>query len=129
MEKCRKTFSDKENLKLHEKTEHECEKNNKFACAHAECSIKFKTKKQKLIHHNKIEEECKNERSMLIQLIMSYKTHADSLTSKYSEREEFNSPLFNEIKENIEICYKDLEFKLLDPDYFYCLLGRKRSQS
>jgi hypothetical protein len=84
------------------------------------CNIKFKTKKQKLIHHNKMEPECKIERNSLIKLLKHYKQLAFSLWDKLGV-------VVNEDEEiqQLKSCYNDVEKKLLDVDYFRCLLGKK----
>jgi hypothetical protein len=83
------------------------------------CNIKFKTKKQKLIHHNKMELECKTEKNSLIKLIRSYKILLARIVMEGG-----NGVKSLEEYETLKKLYDETESKLLDPDYFHCLLGK-----
>lgn len=84
------------------------------------CNMKFKTKKQKLIHHNKMEPECKHERISLVKLIKRFKTFVEHIdnSGKVENMKSLDSYI------NLQKTYEDTEKKLLDPDYFHCILGK-----
>jgi hypothetical protein len=42
-------------------------------CSHHGCNCTFKSKKQKNIHHDKAEDECRNEKNNLIKIAMGFK--------------------------------------------------------
>ena len=51
-----------------------------YKCKHG-CNYKFKTKKQMILHHDKIDSLCFNEKKLLINLIESYKNSLDKIIS------------------------------------------------
>jgi len=50
-----------------------------FKCGHEKCENIFKTKKQKIIHHNVLERECQNDRNKLITLLKVFKINLRKL--------------------------------------------------
>lgn len=90
-----------------------------FSCEHMNCNLKFKTAKQKLIHHNKMEPECRNERNLLIKLIKKFKELLSSLFLN-QKIDVSDSSQYIDLKN----FYEETESKLVDPDYFHCLLGK-----
>ncbi len=83
--------------------------------------MKFKTKKQKLIHHHNLEPECKNERIAIIKLMGQYKKILNNIINDYSlpiDKIEKRSDYIN-LKQD----YEELEKKLIDPDIFFVTLG------
>jgi hypothetical protein len=78
--------------------------------------MKFKTKKQKLLHHNKLEPECKGQKMCLLKLIAHYKRvlMAVSETKNIKTTEQFLK-----LKRHYENCEKNSS----DPDYFFSVLG------
>jgi len=87
--------------------------------------MRFKTKKQKLMHHNSLEPECKNERCNLVKLIAYFKKCLFSLYKAYNltENDLNNDQEYISLKEK----YTETEHKLIDSDYFYYTLGEKFS--
>jgi hypothetical protein len=92
-----------------------------FSCEHVGCNLKFKTKKQKLIHHHNLEPDCKNEKYALIKTLALFKTFTFSMMAKFNiSKEELEiDPVYKELKNN----YEDVEKKMLDPDFFFMTLG------
>jgi hypothetical protein len=93
------------------------ENNFPYACRHINCSHRFKTKKQRVFHHNRIEKQCKNEKQMLIKLIRKYKVALTSLVNK--GKVDITSVDYLRLKKT----YKATEKASSDIEYFYCLLG------
>jgi len=119
---CGRDFYDKGNLKYHEKTAHACElRSLPFSCEHVGCNMKFKTKKQKLIHHQSTEPECKNEKHNMIKLMKDFKVALFNMIKDYKiEQDELNK---NEEFMNLKSNYEEIEKKLLDPDFFFLTMG------
>jgi hypothetical protein len=119
---CDKEYYDKGNLKYHEKTCHIYEvKALPYTCEHMGCNMKFKTRKQKAVHHHNLEPECKNEKTAMMKLLSQYKKVLNNIICDYS------LPL-SEIQKREDYCklrfiYEELEKKLIDPDLFYVSLG------
>jgi len=109
--KCDRSFYDQGNLKYHISTHHKGEKKKiQFKCEHAECKLNFKTKKQKLNHHNKLEKECFSERNALIKLAARYKTLYFGVINEFKLNEKvqnqgFHLGLNREFEERLETCY------------------------
>ena len=117
-EVCSKEFKSEMQLKTHLKThkvnyiietkdEEMC-----FQCEHGQCNLKFKTKGRKLMHHNKQEIECKNEKTSLIKLISYYKAVLTNLNKKSLN-----------FKKNFLENYFNLSESLEDNEYFSNLCG------
>jgi hypothetical protein len=119
---CGREYYDKGNLKYHEKTCHTYEvKAYPFTCEHMGCNMKFKTKKQKLIHHHNLEPECKSEKTHMIRLLGLYKKALrDVVTLGNIEKSALES---NDTYIKLKECYEELEKKLIDPDIFFITLG------
>ena len=71
-EKCGMKFFVRANYKYHVNVKHNIITMKEKCCQHKGCSHKSKTGKQKMIHHDKLEEECKNEKNNLISLLMVF---------------------------------------------------------
>ena len=71
-EKCGMKFFVRANYKYHVNVKHNIITLKEKCCQHKGCSHKSKTGKQKMIHHDKLEEECKNEKNNLISLLMAF---------------------------------------------------------
>ncbi len=52
-----------------------------YKCLHG-CNHSFKTKKQMILHHDKIDNFCFNEKKLLIKLIESYQNSVDKILSE-----------------------------------------------
>lgn len=87
--------------------------------------MRFKTKKQKLIHHNNLEPECQIERSNLVKLIGYFKRCLFNLYTNYGLNE---TELKNDSDYiNLKLKYLETEKKLIDSDFFFYTLGDKFS--
>ena len=116
---CERSFYDKGNLKYHEKTMHLAE-NMKYpySCEHMGCNAKFKTEKEKMDHHSKMEPECLVEREELIKLVQKYKLFMNKVV-----RESHIDPNKNEVLINLKKDYENIQSKLIDKNLFIHYLG------
>ncbi len=74
------------NLKYHTKIIHlNMGKKAQYKCSHGFCKIDFKTQRQKALHHEKTEVECKDEHVALIQLIKKAKKAFSAISRKYGK--------------------------------------------
>ena len=71
-QKCGKGFFDKANYKYHISSKHLNINTKKLMCQHRNCKHKSKSIKQRLMHHDKLEEFCIQEKNLLINLVMCY---------------------------------------------------------
>ena len=78
-EKCGKGFFDKANYKYHLSSKHININTKKLMCQHKNCKHKSKSIKQRLMHHDKLEEFCIKEKNLLINLVMFYQESTISL--------------------------------------------------
>ena len=69
---CGNNYYDRANYKYHVKTAHKICDKNEIICSHGGVCHEFKTKKQKIMHHNKLEKECRSEKNYIIRLINTY---------------------------------------------------------
>ena len=115
-EKCNKTFYDRANYKYHLKTAHR--KYNKFEinCMHNGLCHEFKTVKTKIIHHNKLEEECVKEKNNLLKLCNIFSKSVIDLLDinnfKKEKNDEELEELLNDVKKQKAIVKK----KAIDKD-------------
>ena len=117
---CGRCFYDKGNLKYHEKTMHMIETLEfPYTCEHMGCNAKFRTQKEKLDHHNKMEPDCLIERQELLKLIQRYK-----LLLQHIIKENNIDPNTNEVIVHLREVYKELQGKLIDVDFFNYYLGK-----
>jgi hypothetical protein len=121
---CCQTFFNREGFLNHKKTGHvEENKNLKFSCEHQGCTLRFKTKKQKLSHHNKLELECKEEKNILIKLVSKFNKALFSLAK--SSKLDLNEVERLEEIEDLKQTYEKTTLKLQDPDFFFFCVGDK----
>ena len=92
-----------------------------YKCKHENCTSRFKTKKQNLIHHNNLERECKSDRENIILLIHSFKKTILNFISK--NKISGNTLKENELFTNLKSFYDKTEETIVDPDFFFCTLG------
>jgi hypothetical protein len=85
---CGNNYYDRANYKYHIKTAHKICDKNEIICSHGSMCHEFKTKKQKIMHHNKLEKECRLEKNYLIRLINNYQ-----MTLNIIKKEDENIPL------------------------------------
>ena len=69
---CGNNYYDRANFKYHIKTAHKICDKNEIICSHGGICHEFKTKKQKIMHHNKLEKECRLEKNYILRLINNY---------------------------------------------------------
>ena len=81
---CGNNYYDRANYKYHIKTAHKVCDKNEIICSHGGVCHEFKTKKQKIMHHNKLEKECRLEKNYIIRLINKYEM-AISILKKEDE--------------------------------------------
>jgi len=122
IEACGRDFYDKGNLRYHEKTSHSAElKSLPFSCDHIGCNLKFKTKKQKLIHHHNLEPECKNEKHSIIKVLNNFKKCLHSVVNNFNIDKQKLATLSEYVE--LKSSYDKLENTLADPDYFFITVG------
>ena len=116
---CERSFYDKGNLKYHEKTMHLAENMEyPYSCEHMGCNAKFKTEKEKMDHHSKIEPDCLIEREELIKLVQKYKLFMNKVV-----KDSHIDPNQNEVLINLKKEYEDTQSKLIDKNLFIHYLG------
>ena len=116
---CQRSFYDKGNLKYHEKTMHLAESMEfPFSCEHMGCNAKFKTEKEKLEHHCKMEPDCLVEREELIKLVQKYKLLMNRIVKDKNIDTKKNNVIINLKKE-----YEEVQSKLIDNNLFIQYLG------
>ena len=116
---CQRSFYDKGNLKYHEKTMHLAESMEfPFSCEHMGCNAKFKTEKEKLEHHCKMEPDCLTERKELIKLVQKYKLLMNRIIREKNIDKNNNEVIINLRKE-----YEEIQSKLIDKNIFVKYLG------
>jgi hypothetical protein len=116
---CQRSFYDKGNLKYHEKTMHLAESMEyPFSCEHMGCNAKFKTEKEKLEHHCKMEPDCLVERQELIKLVQKYKLLMSRIIKDKNIDLQKNEVIINLKKE-----YEEVQSKLIDTNLFIQYLG------
>ena len=117
---CGRCFYDKGNLEYHEKTMHMMETLEfPYTCEHMGCNAKFRTQKEKLDHHNKMEPDCLIERQELLKLIQRYK-----LLLQHIVKENNIDPNTNEVITHLRQVYGEIQGKLIDVDFFKYYLGK-----
>jgi hypothetical protein len=94
-------------------------------CAHYNCENYFKTKKQKIMHHNKMTKECRLKKNLLIkQILRSKKVLLDVLKNKQGPHPHHD--IFESDKDLIELksTYDDTLKYMLDVEYFETIVGK-----
>ena len=71
-QKCGQRFFDRANYKYHLTTKHVNVNLTKLTCQHKNCNHKSKSIRQKLMHHDKLEESCIREKNLLLNLLMTF---------------------------------------------------------
>ena len=136
-QKCGKGFFDKANYNYHYAKHINTNREN-LSCCHKNCSYKSKTQKQKLMHHEKLEKFCVQEKNKLINLIVFFQKSILSLLKNKNidgtHQEDLN--LTDEIKklvldkelksdfEDILKCTKYVNNKALNQDQYYYLVEK-----
>ena len=89
-----------------------------FSCEHMGCNAKFKTEKEKLEHHCKMEPDCLVERQELIKLVQKYKLLMNRIIKDKNIDLQKNEVIINLRKE-----YEEVQSKLIDTNLFVQYLG------
>ena len=103
-QKCGKCFFDRANYKYHITSKHININTQKLICQHKNCHHKSKTIKQKLMHHDKLEEGCLLEKNILLNLVMLYQKSIFCLLKNEAdtkEKENINISINNELINNV----------------------------
>ena len=102
-EKCGKKFFDRANYKYHTSVKHIQINVKDRTCQHRGCFHKSKTIKQKLMHHDKLEIECKAEKNHLFNLLNFFRySIRDILELKSDSIEDlYKTEIEGETKEDI----------------------------
>jgi len=117
---CGKDYYDRANYKYHVKTAHKIKDKNEVVCSHGGICHEFKSKKQKVMHHNKLEKECLLEKNHIIGLISSFEKVINILKNE----KEINLEEYNEYKELLE--QKEKTEKIIsDKDLFDSIYSNK----
>ena len=118
---CGTSYYDRANYKYHIRTAHVIKNNKDTICSHLGCKHTFKTKKQKIMHHDKLEDECRSDKNYLMSLIASFKSSLNDILNEYSKEE------INKICEKFNISIhkqtKKVEEVVLDKEQYDALLG------
>ena len=123
-QKCGKGFFDKANYKYHISSKHLNINTKKLNCQHRNCKHKSKSIKQRLMHHDKLEEFCIQEKNLLINLIMFYQESTACLldsqlfTKKEEKKKDFvnNDVDCNDIFEENKIINEIKSYNFEDND-------------
>ena len=144
--KCGQSFFDRANYKYHLSTKHVNVNLKKLACQHQNCNHKSKSIRQKLMHHDKLEEFCMREKNLLLNLLMTFQKSTFCLLKSETETEnegnkknvnnlnlkdnefikeiksiDFDSDLKNDFK-NILLQSKVLYYKAIDQSLYKDLI-------
>jgi uncharacterized Zn-finger protein len=117
-QKCGKCFFDRANYKYHITWKHININYKKLTCQHKNCNHKSKSIKQKLMHHDKLEEFCIQEKNLLLNLTMIFqKSIFDLLKNKEKNKNEDNKNIVSDdlsekIDENKKILNEIKKFSL-----------------
>lgn len=137
---------DRGNMNYHYEVFHLNKKTyNGIFCNHQNCKISIKTERQKINHHNNLDNECRFEKMYLIYLIGSFKRCVNNMLNNItindnnltytkdhliSNRSNISNIKIFDLYENknenfrcLKSFYKYIEKSLFDTDYFYYVLG------
>jgi len=89
-QKCGQRFFDRANYKYHLTTKHVNVNLTKLTCQHKNCNHKSKSIRQKLMHHDKLEESCIREKNLLLNLLMTFQKSTFFLLKSETEEETEN---------------------------------------
>jgi hypothetical protein len=127
-EKCGKKFFDRANYKYHITVKHIEIKVKDRTCQHKGCYHKSKTIKQKLMHHDKLEIECKNEKNNLFNLLNNFRNSIKDLLgldsdliddlNKYEGKDTMKEEIFN-LKEQAKTLFE----AAVDKDQYKGIVG------
>ena len=72
-----------------------------YKCLHG-CNHIFKTKKQMILHHDKIDNFCFNEKKLLIKLIESYQNSVDKILSEQNSNNFKNTDEYQYLQQQLK---------------------------
>ena len=121
-EKCNKTFYDRANYKYHLKTAHKKYNKCEINCMHNGLCHEFKTIKTRIIHHNKLEEECVKEKNNLLKLCVVFSKRINELVNIINFKEEKNDKELEQILNNLKMQKKIVEKTAIDKDLINSML-------
>ena len=101
---CGYNYYDRANYKYHVKTGHLNFKEKDITCYHNKFCHKFKTTKTKLMHHNKLELECKKEKNCILRLIISFHKSIYNIL-----KEDNNEEYLSNLKEFADVQKKKID--------------------
>lgn len=104
-QKCGKCFFDRANYKYHITSKHININSKKLICQHKNCNHKSKSIKQKLMHHDKLEEFCIQEKNLLLNLVMAFQRNIVCLLKLDKNKKDD----INDIKKNENNINKSFE--------------------
>jgi len=119
---CGNNYYDRANYKYHIKTAHKICDKNEIICSHGGLCHEFKTKKQKIMHHNKLEKECRSEKNYIIRLINTYEKAINSFKNEKNNGLSLNE--YDEFKE-LEKQKNKTEQIINDKDLFDSIFSNK----
>ena len=104
-QKCGKSFFDRANYKYHIMSKHININSKKLICQHKNCNHKSKSVKQKLMHHDKLEEFCIQEKNLLLNLLMLFQKSTvcllnETVITENTEKKLVNNLMGNNLEEN-----------------------------
>ena len=100
-QKCGNCFFDRANYKYHITSKHMNINSKKLICQHKNCNHKSKSIKQKLMHHDKLEEFCIQEKNLLLNLVMLFqKNTLLLLNDKRQTKDDEKKNNVNNLNEN-----------------------------
>ena len=108
---CGYNYYDRANYKYHMKTGHLNYKEKDLTCYHNQFCHKFKTKKTKLMHHNKLELECKREKNNIFRLIISFNKSISNLL-----KEDNDEKYLSNLKEFDDVQKKKIDARKVSLD-------------
>ena len=72
-----------------------------YKCNHG-CNHSFKTKKQMILHHDKIDNYCFNEKKLLIRLIESYQNSVDKILAQQNSKKFKNTKEYQYLQQQLK---------------------------
>jgi len=87
-------------------------------CSHLDCNISFKTNRQKLMHHDKLDKECRSDKNNIIRLIAEYKHIFEKMKTVSSFQEDEG---YLELKRILLKCRGEI----IERDYFDMQIGKE----
>ena len=118
---CGMSYYDRANFKYHCKTAHIKKENKDTICSHINCKHFFKTKKQKIMHHDKLEEECRSEKNYIMNLLSDFQKNINLLVKDY-----YNENEINLLFKKINVQKLKTENFIIDFDQYGAIIGDKK---